>query len=142
METQHHSKGWNITLWIFQSLFALLFLMSGIMKLIMSAEQYHAMGPMAENISMGFVRFIGVAEVLGALGLILPSLLRINPRLTVWAAYGLLIVMISAVIFHIKIGDTKSIGGPVIFAVILALIAWGRTKKAVIAPKIREQSLN
>ena len=84
----------NIALWIVQGLLAALFLFAGGMKLITPIEE------MTKQIAMPgwFLRFIGVAEVLGAIGLILPWLLKIRPGLTPLAAAGLAVIMIGAVV--------------------------------------------
>src|SRR5207245_7272640 len=74
----------NVALWIIQGLLAALFLFAGGAKLVMSADQMA--GPVA--LPVWFLRFIGVAEVLGALGLVLPGLLRVRPVLTPLAAGG------------------------------------------------------
>src|SRR5919198_5922257 len=79
-------------LWTIQGLLALLFLFTGGMKLMLPIEVLTAQLPLPG----WFVRFIGVAELLGALGLILPGLLRIRPGLTPLAAAGLVIIMIGA----------------------------------------------
>lgn len=94
----------NIALWIIQVLLALLFLFAGAMKLIMPIEEMTKQMPLA--IPGLFLRFIGVVEVLGGLGLILPMLLRIKPWLTPLAAAGLVILMIGAVAFSLMIGVT------------------------------------
>jgi len=79
----------NILLWIIQVLLALLFLFAGGTKLVLSPEAMAAMGSPNQIILPSlFIRFIGVCEVLGALGLILPGLLRIRPALTPLAAAG------------------------------------------------------
>src|SRR5581483_5277255 len=75
----------EVALWVAQGLLALLFLFAGTMKLILPIEEMTAQLPLPGL----FLRFIGVCEVLGALGLILPGLLRIRPRLTALAAAGL-----------------------------------------------------
>jgi uncharacterized membrane protein YphA (DoxX/SURF4 family) len=80
------------TLWIVQGLLALIFLWAGGIKLVLPIEKLT--GPMP--LPGLFMRFIGVAEVLGAIGLILPGLLRIRPGLTPLAAAGLVIIMIGA----------------------------------------------
>ena len=95
----------NIVLWIIQILLALLFLFAGGTKLVLSAEQMQSMAsPNQVNLPILFIRFMGVVEVLGALGLVLPGLLRIKKGLTPLAAIGLTIVMIGAVIITIA-GD-------------------------------------
>ncbi len=78
------------------------------------------------------VRFIGVSEILAGFGLILPSVLRIKPKLTVLAAIGLVIVMVLAMVDHILLGEYKMIGINVSFAILAAFVAWGRSKKVVI----------
>ncbi|MGH8650481.1 MAG: DoxX family protein, partial [Burkholderiales bacterium] len=88
-------------LWIVQALLALLFLFAGGMKLVLPIEEMTKEMPMPGL----FLRFIGVAEVLGALGLILPGLLRIRPGLTPLAAAGLLIIMIGATVITLAGGD-------------------------------------
>jgi len=79
-------------LWIVQVLLALIFLFAGGTKLVMPAEQLTGQTPL----SAPFLRFIGIAEIAGALGLILPGALRIRPGLTPLAAAGLTIIMIGA----------------------------------------------
>src|SRR5216684_8511798 len=95
----------NIVLWIVQALLALLFLFAGGTKLILSIEQMQAMGSPNQVVLPGLlIRFIGVCEVLGALGLILPGLFRIRPGLTPLAAAGLTIIVIGATALTLKIG--------------------------------------
>jgi len=79
-------------LWIIQVLLALIFLFDGGTKLVMPAEQLTGQTPL----SAPFLRFIGIAEIAGALGLILPGAFRIRPGLTPLAAAGLTIIMIGA----------------------------------------------
>src|SRR6266545_589147 len=85
----------NVTLWIISVLLALLFLFAGGVKLVLPPEKL-AGGPI--QLPVLFLRFLGVAEVLGALGLILPRLLRIRQGLTPLAAAGLVIIMTGATI--------------------------------------------
>src|ERR1700687_1116501 len=96
----------NIALWIIQVLLALLFLFAGGTKFVFSIEQMRAMGPPNQILLPGLlIHFIGACEVLGALGLILPGLLRIRPGLTPLAAAGLLIIMIGATVVTLVGGD-------------------------------------
>ena len=90
----------NFLLWTLQVLLAALFLFTGVMKLVMPIEAME--GPVA--LPGLFLRFIGVVEVLGALGLILPGLLRIRPGLTPLAAAGLVIIMIGATVITLMGG--------------------------------------
>ena len=129
------SKALHITLWIAQVLLAGMFIMSGFMKISQPIEQLSQMLPWASQIPSGLVRFIGISEVLGGLGLILPALLRIKPQLTPLAALGLATVMLFAAIFHASRGEFSSIGMNVILSLVALFIAWGRSKKAPIQPK-------
>ena len=136
MKTQQkQSKASNITLWILQFLLAAMFLMAGFMKLSQPIDELSKSLPWAAQVPEGLVRFIGAAEVLGALGLILPALLRIKPILTPIAALGIATVMLFAIFFHGSRGENSAIGMNVVLILIAALIAWGRFKKAPIAPK-------
>src|SRR5262245_24149026 len=85
-------------LWVVQVLLALLFLFAGGTKLVMPAAELTAQTPLPA----AFLRFIGVMEILGGLGLVLPGMLHIRPVLTPLAAAGLSIIMIGAVIVTIQ----------------------------------------
>ncbi len=113
----------NIALWIIQVLLALLFLFAGGVKLVMPIEEMTKQMPIA--LPGLFVRFIGVCEVLGGLGLILPMLLRIKPWLTPIAAAGLVIIMIGAMAFSLMIGITAAIPA-LVTGLLLAFVAYGR----------------
>ncbi len=116
------------TLWTLQALLAALFLFAGVMKLALPPEQ------MAPPIGLpgAFVRFIGVAEVLGALGLVLPWLLRIQPALTPLAASGLLIIMIGAVVVTIMSGAVAVAIVPFVVGTALAAVCYGRVRAIAI----------
>jgi uncharacterized membrane protein YphA (DoxX/SURF4 family) len=112
----------NIALWIIQALLAALFLFAGVMKLIMPIEE------MTKEIAMpgGFLRFIGVVEVLGGIGLILPWLLRIRPNLTPLAAAGLVIIMIGATAVTLISGAIATALIPFLVGLLAAFVAYGR----------------
>lgn len=113
----------NRTLWILQIVLALLFLFAGGVKLVMAADQLVKQAPM---LSAGFLRFVGVCEVLGALGLILPGLLRIRPGLTALAATGLVGIMIGAVVVTLMTGTIAMAIMPVVVGLLLLFVAWER----------------
>lgn len=113
-------------LWIVQALLALLFLFAGVMKLVLPLDALK--GPVA--LPGLFLRFIGVVEVLGALGLILPGLLHIRPRLTPLAALGLLILMLGAIAITLMIGDIASALVPLAVGLLAAFVAYGRWRLA------------
>ena len=114
-------------LWIIQILLALLFLFAGGTKLILPIETLQSMGSPNQILLPGwFMRFIGVCEVLGALGLVLPVLLRIKPRLTVIAAVGLAILMIGAVVLSVAADGVLAGVVPLIVGLLLVFVAYGR----------------
>lgn len=129
------SKKLNISLWTAQAILAIIFLLSGVMKLTQPIEQLAGSLPWVTDVPGGVVRFIGFSELLGALGLLLPSLLRIKPVLTAWAAIGIILVMLFALIFHLTRGEVSAIASNLIFAIIAAFVAWGRLKKLPIQGK-------
>jgi hypothetical protein len=111
----------NVTLWVIQGLLAALFLFAGSMKLILPIEAMA--GPV--ELPGWFLRFIGVAEVAGALGLILPWLTRIRPQLTPLAAAGLVIIMAGATAITATAGPASAIV-PLVVGVLAATVAYGR----------------
>lgn len=121
----------NIVLWIIQVLLALLFLFAGGMKLVIPPDVLKSMGSPNQILLPGLLlRFIGVVEVLGALGLILPGLLRIRPGLTPLAAAGLVIIMIGATVLTFA-GDGFAMAVPPLVVGLLAVfVAYGRWRLA------------
>jgi hypothetical protein len=113
-------------LWIVQVLLALLFLFAGGTKLILPLEKMQ--GPV--SLPLWFLRFIGVAEVLGGLGLILPTLLRIRPGLAPLAAAGLVIIMIGATLTTLVGGDVMSALLPAVVGILLVFVAYNRWRMA------------
>jgi len=116
----------NVALWIIQGLLAALFLFAGGAKLVMSADQMA--GPVA--LPVWFLRFIGVAEVLGALGLVLPGLLRVRPVLIPLAAAGLVIIMIGATVVMWAGGMVAVALMNLVVALLAAFVAYGRSRLA------------
>lgn len=128
-------KVWNIVLWILQVVLAGMFLMAGSMKVTKPIDELNVMMPWTTALSGILIRTIGACEILGALGLILPSLLRIKPWLTPMAATALLLVMLMAAIFHATRGEFSAIGFNTFMGIIAGLIAWGRFRKAPISAR-------
>ena len=114
----------NVTLWVVQGLLAALFLFAGGMKLVMPLENMAGPVPLPGL----FIRFIGVCETLGAIGLILPGLLRIHAGLTPVAAAGLVIIMIGAVVVTVMGGAVAPAVVPFIVGVLAASVAFGRAR--------------
>jgi len=116
----------NVTLWVVQGVLASLFLFAGVMKLVLPIEAMA--GPVA--LPGLFLRFIGVCETLGAVGLILPGLLRIHQELTPVAAAGLVVIMVGAVVVTMMGGSIAPALVPLIVGVLAASVAYGRTRTA------------
>ena len=116
----------TVALWIVQGLLALLFLFAGVMKFIMTVEE------MTKEIPLpgAFLRFIGVAEVLGAIGLIVPSLLRIKPGLTPLAAAGLALIMIGATLLTLTYMGVGMALVPLVVGLLAVFVAYGRWRLA------------
>lgn len=126
MTNQKKSKVLNIILWAFQILLAVTFIWAGGMKLFQPNELPWLW--VKENPDL--VTISGVFDLLAGFGLTLPSLLRIQPKMTIYAAYGTIALMISASIFHIIREEENQIGFNIFILLSAIFIAWGRSKKA------------
>jgi uncharacterized membrane protein len=128
------AKTANRLLWTAQSLAALLFLFAGSMKFIIPAEKMQQ-GPI--SLPIAFLYFIGVCECLGALGLVLPGVLRIRTWLTPLAAGGLTLIMIGAT--SVSVVATGGSAGifPAVVGIVTAWIAYGRSRVAPLSETLR-----
>ena len=117
----------NILLWIIQSLLSLLFIFAGVMKFLMPVAEMQKGSPVV--FPGWFFHFIGVCEVLGGLGLILPLLLRIKPGLTPLAAAGLGIITLGATVITIPAGVSMAII-PLVVCLLSFFVAFGRWRLA------------
>ena len=129
------SKRMHIGLWILQALLGAMFIMAGATKAMQPVEALAESLPWVTSTSPALVKFIGISELLGGLGLLIPSIFRFKPFLTVWAALGLALVMLLAAIFHATRGEFPAIGINIVIMGLFLFIAWGRSKKAIILPK-------
>ena len=119
----------NIVLWIIQILLALLFLFAGGTKLVLPLEVLKSMGsPNQVQLPGLLIRFLGVVEVLGALGLILPGVFRIKTYLTPLAAVGLVIIMIGAIVLTIVGDGVAAAIFPFVVGLLCAFVAYGRAR--------------
>ncbi len=134
METTKLLKGLNIGLWIAQSLIALTLIWGASVKLLQPLDETAKMLPWASD-NPGLVLFTGIIDLLGGLGILLPAVFRIQPKLTVFAAVGVIALMILAIVFHISRGETSLIGMNIFFLLLAVFVAWGRTKKVPILAK-------
>ena len=128
-------KAMHIALWVVQVLLAAMYLMAGSMKTFTPIDQLMQKMPGMASVPEALVRFIGVSELAGALGLLLPSLLRIKPQLTPLAALGLFAIQVLAIAFHIMQGEAHVIGFNIVLAVAAAFIWWGRRSAYPISAK-------
>jgi DoxX-like family len=128
-------RGLRIGLWVVQVLLAIFFLMAGINHGLRPIAEAAQTSPWITGVPVWLARFIGFAELAGAAGLILPTATRIMPSLTPLAAVGLAIIMGLAVPFHIMRGEANVIAMHLVVVVLSAFVAWGRFRKAPIAPR-------
>src|SRR5438105_692860 len=112
----------NMALWIVQVVLAGMFLLAGGVK----AFQYERAKASSPSMSRGLVTFIGGSELLGGLGLLLPALTHILPWLTPLAAVGLAVIMLLAIIFHIRRGEGRAVITPIVLLALSAFVAYGR----------------
>jgi len=118
----------NTALWIVQGLLAVMFLLAGIPKLVMSAQQMATPGPI--QLPVAFIRFIGVCEILGAIGMILPGVTGIKPGLTPLGAAGLVIIMIGATVVNLADGPALAAILTVVLGALSVFVVYGRWLRA------------
>ncbi|MWB95390.1 DoxX family protein [Flavobacterium sp. GA093] len=128
---QKTSKTMTIILWIAQVLLAATFISGGIMKLFYPHELPFPW--VKENEIL--VKLTGILDLLAGIGLVLPTLINIYPKLTIYAAYGTIILMTAASIFHISRGEAKDIGFNVFVAITAVFIVWGLRRKIAFTPE-------
>jgi len=120
--TDRQGRKMNILLWVLQGLLAMLFLFAGVMKFVMSVEEMTKQMPMPG----WFLHFIGVAEILGGIGLVLPGILRIRTGLMPLAAAGLVVIMMGATVVNLQTGQRGPAAMTVVFGLLLAFVAHSR----------------
>jgi putative oxidoreductase len=128
-------KKLHVGLWVAQVLLAAMFGAGGFWRATAPMDQITANIHWASAVPEALLRFTGWAELLGAIGLILPSATRILPKLTVLAALGLLLVMILAAGFHLMRSEFFEIWVNLCIGALAAFVAWGRSKKVPIQPR-------
>ena len=117
----------NTALWIAQAILAAVFFYSGMNKSIFSEKQLIAKGQTGVvNLPLAFIRFIGVTEIAGAVGIIVPWLLNIAPILTPVSAIGFGVVMIPAAFIHARLREPKNVATNVILFALSVFVVWGR----------------
>lgn len=135
-KTETPSRGLHLALWVAQVLLALAFLGAGWMKAFSPMEELVKNMDWARAMPEALVRFIGISELLGGGGLVLPAATRIKPGLTALAAALLVVVMVLAAIFHVTRGEiVPAVVVNAVMGGMAAFIAWGRGKAAPIQPR-------
>ena len=122
----------HVVLWTIQGLLALVFLFTGVTKLVLPLAMLKGPVPLPG----WFLRFLGACEVLGALGLTLPGLLRIRPGLTPLAAAGLVIIMIGATTLTLVGGPVALAWIPFVVGLLAAAVAYGRWRVAPLRSRV------
>lgn len=128
-------RTWNIAIWAGQIALALLYLMGAWFHFLPPEEAAKMGAVWMSDVPIALPRFIGVMEVLGVLGLILPAATRIMPHLTVWAAAGLLAIQALAIPFHAVRGEFGPLPFNLIYVALAVFVLSGRARKAPIAPR-------
>jgi hypothetical protein len=113
-------------LWILQSVLAAYFCLSGVGKSLVPREKLIVKYPVLEDFSANTIRFIGVMELLGAIGVVLPGATGIAAVLTPTAALGLAVMMVLAAVVHLRRSEAVGVAMTVVLCVLAVVICWGR----------------
>ena len=131
----HRSRALHVTVWIVQLLLAAFFLLAGVNHGLKPVAEAAQSSPWIADIPVWLARFIGFAELAGAVGVVLPAATRVMPWLTPLAAAGLALIMALAVPFHVMRGEASVVAFNIVPALLAAFVAWGRSTRARIAPR-------
>ncbi len=116
----------NVFLWIVQIVLGAAFILAGVMKSTQPKEKLAPKLPWVQDFSPATVRLIGIVELLGGLGLILPAATGIAPILTPIAATGLALIMVLAALTHVRRKELPAVGVNAVLFALAAFVAWGR----------------
>ena len=133
--TRQSSKALHIGLWIVQALLALTFVGGGFWKLATPIPELAAKMPWMGQVSPSFLHATAVFDIFGGVGVLLPSLTRIKPGLTVLGALGCAALMAGAIVFHVTRGEAADTPFNFFLLALALVVAWGRRTKAPIAPR-------
>ena len=126
MTSRKKSSALHVALWVVQVLLAASLVWAAGMKLFQPIDQLAALWSWTGQMPVMGVKLTGVVDLLGAMGLVLPTLLRVRPGLTPIAAICIILLMVCASVFHLMRGEASVIGVNVVFALLAAFVAWGR----------------
>lgn len=119
----------RIALWVAQVLLFILFVMSGVMKFTTPIPELSAMMPWTGQLPEKFVRFIGLVDLAGGLGILLPAATRIMPWLGNWAAIGIIVLQCLAIAFHSSRGEFMVLPLNFLLLPLAVFVLWGRTRR-------------
>lgn len=132
---QNPGKGLLISLWVAQSLAFALYVFAGFTKLTTPIPELSKMMPWTGQYSEHFVRFVALVDLAGGIGILLPSLTRILPRLTVLAALGCTVLQVLAISFHASRGEFMVLPFNAVMILLSVFVLWGRSIKAPITAR-------
>jgi uncharacterized membrane protein YphA (DoxX/SURF4 family) len=136
--TEEAGKGLHIGLWVVQVLLAVAFGFSGFMKATLPMEQILEQMAWAENLPGWLIRFIGISEMAGAVGLVVPGATRIVPKLVGIAGAALAVVMVLAAGLHVMRGEFGFIVVNLALGAMGVFVAWGRLSRRPIEPRAED----
>ena len=117
----------NVALWILQGVLAAAFTGAGLMKLALDKKVLADKGmDFVNEVSSGFIKTLGAAELLGAIGVVLPAIVGIAPLLVPVAATCLATVMVGAIVVHLRRNEHAAILAPLVLLIAATAVAWGR----------------
>jgi uncharacterized membrane protein YphA (DoxX/SURF4 family) len=128
-------KPLRIGLWVAQVLLAVAFCGIAFMKLTKPIPELASMMKWPGEYSPAFVRFLGVVDLLGGIGIVLPALTRISPGLSVVAALGCTVLQVLAIGFHVSRGEFQALPLNAVLIALSIFVLWGRGRKAPIVPR-------
>jgi hypothetical protein len=131
-QAAERNRGLSIALWIVQALLALTFAGTGVWKLVTPVPDLAAMIPWAGQVAPSFLIMTAVVDLAGGLGIVLPSLTRIQPRLTLLAALGCALLQVCAIVFHASRGELANTPFNVVLVALSLFVFWGRRGPAPI----------
>jgi hypothetical protein len=129
-------RTWNVTLWMVQLLLATVFLVTGYIKVVQPIDVLAVSYQWIRHVPPLFVRVIGIGELLAVAGLLGPAATGILPRLTVFAAVGIMIVMVGAIITHTLLSEPLTIAVNVVLLCLAACVAYGRSAVVPVPPRM------
>ena len=129
------AKGLDLALWIIQGLLALTFVGGGIWKVVTPIAQVAEVFPWAGEVAPGLLYATAAFDILGGLGVVLPSVTRIRPEVTVAAALGCAALQVAAIVFHVSRGEATDTPFNVVLLALALVVAWGRRSSAPITPR-------